>query len=909
MKNMWVKASVLAISFFLFGTDAHGQFFPLGSGGGEDEKPRAPAINLVTGDPCKIVAHDSEVLSDHQHRFDAASDEFVHMRQQKESYTKRLDQISALLNELKTKKTDDLESAAGHERKEEVININAADSGTEATLPSPVTALKKLARALRLAIDRIEQVEDLLSEERQSLSVGFEKIETLITKCDRKLRTDRTKEQEKRESISLFQTLSMSRDLYLAELDLSLARSRQRSYDVGDEILNPLYPANEKLLDAGPAETSEPFNEQRNTILVENREIEEEASIVAESITGLERKHRLWMRMATKTWETVARLDVYIKKASVDELEKELEAAVSRVVVTSEDVKQEKVRARLEQEKIDNRIKKLAKERATLLGEFSGAHLVERGEISVAYEKEITRVELKEMILLLELEKAHSGFVEGAYETLFLLQEGKSPPTGFFEEHKQILDKLLLEERIKGISKGREAWRRQRSQLAERQVPPEQLEIKEKVLHVLDQVTSQCAKQEEVLESSGRLASIVRAHLSRYSSTSRSFWWYLGCSVLSLLFLAVAVVLSALLNRGMLMLSKKSIDLIHSRLERATAIKTESLNQKLRKLVRYTFFIIYVLGIIAVWLGTTMLCLQFVWNMEWQIAQLPAMMGASLFMIGEASITLADILKLIAILVLTIIGTRLLQGFLRYQVFHFFEWDSGVKHAVAVVLRYIMLFIGFSIGLEYLEVGLEVFAVFLGVIGIGIGFGLQKLAANYVSGFVILFSRPVKKGDFITAANDLEGEIMQVGMRTTTVRTRDNISVILPNTDIVSEKVINWSYGDSLIRLRVPIGVAYGSDIDKVEAVLLDMAGAHPDVLHTPAPRVWFTAFGESSLDFELLVWVSNITNRFVIVSDLNKAIDRGFRDNNVTVPFPQRDVHIKSTRSERIKTKDHEEK
>lgn len=898
MRNKWLNTSVLAVSFFLFGTGARGQFFPFGSLGGEHEET---AISLVSGDPCKIVAHFREVLSDHQNKIDSASYEIARMKQQKRGYTRRLAQVAELLSELKKKEADDLEPLGEQKRDETATNTHVADFGDEATLPGRVTSLDDLARVLGLAVDRIEQVEDLLLEERQSLSVGLEKCDAIIAQCDQKLRIGQKGDRQKRESTSLFRALSVSHDLYLAELDLSFARSRQRSYDVGDVALNSPISANKEHLNAGPAETRKQIDERGIAGLVEAREIREETSDVAESVREFEEKHRVWMRMATKTRNILTRIEVYIATTRVDELKQELKDAISRVVVSNENLKEQRAIARAAQEKIDTQIRTLKKERSTLLDESLGGYFVDSVEISATYAQDIARIELKEKILLLELEKAQARFVEGAYETLYLIQEEQSPSPDILEAHRQILDESRLEERIKETSLGCEAWRRQRTTIAERQVTPEQTEIKEKILFLLDLVIDHCAKQEEVLKSGGRLAFIVRAHLSSYTSESRSFWWYFKCIALSLLFLVVALVLSALVNRGMLSLSQKTIKLIQQRLERVTVVKTESLNRYLREFLRHTFFIVYVLAIIALWIGTIVLTLKLVWNQEWKI-DLPTMMGASLFLIGKSSITLAHIFKLVAILVLTVVGTRLIQAFLRYQVFHFFDWDSGVKHAVAVVVRYIILLIGFTVGLEYLGVGLEMFAVVIGVIGIGVGFGLQKLAANYVSGFVILFSRPVKKGDFITVADDLEGQIIEVGMRTTTVRTRDNISVILPNSEIVAEKVINWSYGDSLIRLRVKIGVAYGSDVDDVERVLLDVADMHRDVLYTPAPRVWFIAFGESSLDFELLVWVSNITKRFVIVSDLNKAIDRGFRDKGITIPFPQRDIHIKRTVKERPK-------
>ena len=182
-----------------------------------------------------------------------------------------------------------------------------------------------------------------------------------------------------------------------------------------------------------------------------------------------------------------------------------------------------------------------------------------------------------------------------------------------------------------------------------------------------------------------------------------------------------------------------------------------------------------------------------------------------------------------------------------------------------------------------------------GLLSVGIGFGLQNVASNFVSGLIILFERPIKIGDRITIG-DVLGDVENISLRATLIRTMDNISIIVPNSEFISSRVINWSHRDPKIRVHIPVGVAYGSDVPLVIKSLLEVAENHPEVLKEPPPKFWFNEFGNSSLNFELLVWVPDPKRRPDIISELNKGIDEIFRKNKIQIPFPQRDLHIRSS-------------
>ncbi|MCA9790432.1 MAG: mechanosensitive ion channel, partial [Candidatus Eremiobacteraeota bacterium] len=166
---------------------------------------------------------------------------------------------------------------------------------------------------------------------------------------------------------------------------------------------------------------------------------------------------------------------------------------------------------------------------------------------------------------------------------------------------------------------------------------------------------------------------------------------------------------------------------------------------------------------------------------------------------------------------------------------------------------------------------------------------------SFVSGLILLIERPIKVGDWVDLSGT-SGRVTNIGARSTTVVTPDNITIILPNGDCLANQIINWSFGDTRIRFRIPVGVAYGSDMDKVEKALLEAGAEHPNVLDDPAPKVLFDAFGDSSLNLELAVWIKAGTiGAQQLRSDLNFAIDRKFRQADVEIPFPQRDLNFRN--------------
>jgi small-conductance mechanosensitive channel len=186
------------------------------------------------------------------------------------------------------------------------------------------------------------------------------------------------------------------------------------------------------------------------------------------------------------------------------------------------------------------------------------------------------------------------------------------------------------------------------------------------------------------------------------------------------------------------------------------------------------------------------------------------------------------------------------------------------------------------------------FAILAGALGVGIGFGLQNVVNNFISGLILLFERPVKIGDTVSI-NDQWGTITSIGLRSTVIETLDRAEVIVPNSELIAEKVTNWTHTSSVSRIVLPVGVAYGTPLEDVLAILLKVAQEHAEVLNNPAPTAIFTGFGDSSIDFELRAWIADINQRLKVRSELGLAIDTYFRAAGIVIPFPQRDLHLQS--------------
>jgi small-conductance mechanosensitive channel len=269
-------------------------------------------------------------------------------------------------------------------------------------------------------------------------------------------------------------------------------------------------------------------------------------------------------------------------------------------------------------------------------------------------------------------------------------------------------------------------------------------------------------------------------------------------------------------------------------------------------------------------------------------------LSVPLFSLGGSTFTLWMLVYLVFFSVLLVFAASRINRIVAYRILANSRIDLGVRIAIGSIVKYALLTIGFVIILQTAGIDLSSITILFGALGVGIGFGLQNITNNFVSGLIILFERPIKVGDRIEVSG-IAGDVVDISMRATTIVTNDNISIIVPNSEFISSTVINWSHTDRNVRFNFPVGVSYREDPLKIRELLLNIALDHPGVLKEPRPDVLFTEYGDSALMFNLRVWTSEFVNRpGVLKSQLYYEISRRFREAGVEIPFPQRDIHIK---------------
>jgi len=279
--------------------------------------------------------------------------------------------------------------------------------------------------------------------------------------------------------------------------------------------------------------------------------------------------------------------------------------------------------------------------------------------------------------------------------------------------------------------------------------------------------------------------------------------------------------------------------------------------------------------------------------MQTLLSQTRAALEIKLIQLGTTPITLAALFKLVVLLLLLFYLSGKLRVLIADRLLARTRMEMGARQAVGSIVRYLAVVIGLVVILQTAGIDLTALNVLAGAVGIGLGFGLQNIVNNFISGLIILFERPIKVGDRIVVG-EVEGDVMQIGGRSTTVVTNDNISIIVPNSKFITENVVNWSHNDRKVRFKIPVTVAYGTDIELLEQLLLQVAVDCPDVLQEPPPGTRLMAFGDYGLQYELRVWSTTLIHRKgVLISKLNRAIYSSFNEHGIEIPYPRRDVSI----------------
>ncbi|MCF8332250.1 MAG: mechanosensitive ion channel [Bacteroidales bacterium] len=264
----------------------------------------------------------------------------------------------------------------------------------------------------------------------------------------------------------------------------------------------------------------------------------------------------------------------------------------------------------------------------------------------------------------------------------------------------------------------------------------------------------------------------------------------------------------------------------------------------------------------------------------------------SLLNLEKIQITTWDLVTILIVILVTFFLFRIFRKLLRSQE-NKNKIDEGKSYAVLQITKYILIVFVITYVLESIGVDTTLVIASSAALLVGVGLGIQHIFSDIISGFILLFGRPIAIGD-IVEVDDEVGRVIDVGFRRSMIITRDDINMIIPNSKFVKEKVVNWSFKNRLTRFHVKVGVAYGSDTEKVRKLMEEAAKEHPEVSSEKQPFARFLDFGNSQLTFDLLFWSDNIFRVENVLSDLRFAIDKKFRENNVRIPFPQQDVYIK---------------
>jgi small-conductance mechanosensitive channel len=270
-------------------------------------------------------------------------------------------------------------------------------------------------------------------------------------------------------------------------------------------------------------------------------------------------------------------------------------------------------------------------------------------------------------------------------------------------------------------------------------------------------------------------------------------------------------------------------------------------------------------------------------------------LNLQLFSLQDTPVTIMSVVIFVIFLSVFLFAGSFVRRFLQGRFLDQFDIDAGLKYTLSRVAQYIIVVLGFLISFQFVGIDLTSLAVIFGLLSVGIGFGLQNITSNFISGLIIMFERPISVGDRVDVSG-IEGDITEISIRSTKIRTLNNISIIVPNSQFVENNVINFSHGDPTFRLDINVGVSYSSDLDKVLKALNEVAEEHEKVMKSPKHQVHLTQFGDSSWDMQLRVWIPNVKERYVLRNEFNQAIVRKFADYEIEIPFPQRDLHVRSS-------------
>lgn len=435
--------------------------------------------------------------------------------------------------------------------------------------------------------------------------------------------------------------------------------------------------------------------------------------------------------------------------------------------------------------------------------------------------------------------------------------------------------------------------------VVESQKPPE-VEVKQRnqspILRINEHYLLTVTQQDVVLGNTPEeqaqiwIGQIRQAVNQAYQERSSQFLWQTSMLVVGIVLLAIALHWG--LGRMWRFLLRKAPHLLG--LEKSDRKLEENQSQPLKICLN----LILLLARTTLWVAVVLYATNlFPVTRKWSYdvaSTLMASFTSPILSLGKNSYSLTDLLILICLLLGLVIFAGTVANILESRILSATRMSRSTQKAIAIFAKYVLISIGAIVLLQVWGLELSSLTILASALSVGIGFGFQDIAKNFGSGLVLMFERPIKMGDFVEVG-ELMGVVKRIGGRSTEIRTLDEVSIIVPNSRFLETDVINWSHHNPISRIHLPVGVAYNSDVNTVRLALIEATKDHPEILPTPQPQVWFKGFGDSALEFELLVWIAQPSKHLRIKSDIYFRIEEALRRHKIEIPFPQQDLHLRS--------------
>ena len=333
---------------------------------------------------------------------------------------------------------------------------------------------------------------------------------------------------------------------------------------------------------------------------------------------------------------------------------------------------------------------------------------------------------------------------------------------------------------------------------------------------------------------------------------------------------------------------------------KSAGVDLSSINAQTRQLLSTTFGLAVFVSMWMIWSDVTPQIEFLSWTVIGQTELVEGLGGdegepvEQIYQASEAAVTVGDLILLVLTIVVTVIASKNLPGLLEITVLQNLPLDTGIRYAIGSIARYVVMAIGITIGCGMLGIGMTQVSILLGGLAVGLGFGLQEMFANFVSGIILLFEQPLRVGDIVTLGN-VTGSVTRIRIRATTITDWDRKEFIVPNKEFIVGQFNNWTLTDTINRVVILVGVAYGSDTERARHILLKVCADHPEIMDEPMASAVFDGFGDSTLNFTVRCFLPKLENRLQTIHELHTAIDQEFRKADIEIAFPQRDLHLRS--------------